>query len=836
MTVSDVDSANMSSATVKITGNYVNGQDVLGFTNQNGITGSFDAATGTETLTGSSSVANYKTALDSVTYFNNSDNPSGLDRTVSYTVNDGSLDSNISTSTIHVTPVNDPPVVTFGAITGFTEPPNGTPAANSTPITIAPNLTISDAEGNNLTTATFVLNNLEPSDALSVSGHAGASGDIGGIHFDITSTANTETVTFTGTDTIAHYNAVLDLVQFNNTSENPDTTARSYTVTAVDDGGTANGGNNTGSANTTETVTAVDDAPTASIPADSSIGTAFSHTNLAISGLSVADVDAGSGNVTATISANNASLTFDTTGLASFTNNNSHTVTLTGTVAQVNTALATLNYNSDDGFTGSDAVTLNVNDNGHTGTGGPLSAGNQTFHVGVVPQVFYIDNSSSGSNLGTQANPYTSIAAFNAANPAGSGDYVVLEHGTGTYSEANGINLANGVNLIGGSQTLQFTNPVTSAVVTANVGSGTDPVIHVTGADNGIDLLAGTTGHTIQHISIDTSASTGMGISDDGNNVGNVAMSNIVVHTASGTGLNFTHGGTLTVTGTNSIAAGTGTALDIANTTIGSGNVTFQSISSNGGSATGIILDTTGSVGGLHVTGVGTTAGSGGTIANKAGSDGATASGNGIYLNNTSGVQLADMQLNDFQNYGISGTNVTNFTLDHTVVSGTNGTLQGGIGEGDVYFTGLSGSASVTNSSFTGAAYDAFHVFNDTAQTLNRITITGSTFATQSGAGNASNDAIAFEANGGTFNATVQNSTVTSARGDMFQLNLLGTVSSDLELGGATAGLGNTFVNTNQNIVSGGGGITIGGGGAANNVTLTYDVSHNAIRARLAPR
>ena len=40
-----------SSATVQITGNYVNGQDILGFTNQNGISGSFNAATGTLTLT-----------------------------------------------------------------------------------------------------------------------------------------------------------------------------------------------------------------------------------------------------------------------------------------------------------------------------------------------------------------------------------------------------------------------------------------------------------------------------------------------------------------------------------------------------------------------------------------------------------------------------------------------------------------------------------------------------------------------------------------------------------------------------------------------------------------
>ncbi|WP_050631998.1 beta strand repeat-containing protein [Bradyrhizobium viridifuturi] len=524
-------------------------------------------------------------------------------------------------------------------------------------------------------------------------------------------------------------------------------------------------------------------------------------------------------------------MSFDTSGLTSFTNNNSHTVTLTGTAAQVNTALATLTYNSDDGFTGTDTVTLNVSDNGHTGTGGPLSSGNQTFHVGVVPQVFYIDNSAAGShNLGTQADPYTSIAAFNAANPAGSGDYVVLEHGTGTYSEASGINLANGVNLIGGSHNLQFTNPVTGQVVTANTGSGTDPVIHVTGADNGIDLL-GTSGHTITGVSIDTSASTGIGISDDGNNVGTVTMQDIVIKTSSGTGMSFTHGGTITLTGSNNtITSTTGTALDVENTQIGSSNLILKSITSSGGSNNGIILSNTGTAagnGGLHVTGDGSTAGSGGTIANKTGADGSTTQGSGIYLNNTKDVQISYLAMHDFQNYGIVGTNVTGFTLGNTTVTGTNGTSVGGIGEGDVYFTGLSGTASVTNSTLTGAAYDALHVFNDSGQTLNRITVSGSTFATNSAAGNASNDAIGFQATGGTFNATIQNSTVTSARGDMFQLNLLGTVSSDLVM------TGDNFSNTNQNIVSGGGGITIGGGGPTNDITLTYDIANNTIKGAL---
>src|SRR4029434_2993503 len=76
LTVTDADSANLASATVSITANFVSGEDVLGFTTQNGISGSFNATTGVLTLTGSATVANYQTALRSVTYANSSTNPS----------------------------------------------------------------------------------------------------------------------------------------------------------------------------------------------------------------------------------------------------------------------------------------------------------------------------------------------------------------------------------------------------------------------------------------------------------------------------------------------------------------------------------------------------------------------------------------------------------------------------------------------------------------------------------------------------------------------------------------------------------------------------------------
>ena len=61
--VTDLDDTNLASATIQITNNYTTGEDVLAFSNQLGITGSFNATNGMLTLTGATTVANYQTAL-----------------------------------------------------------------------------------------------------------------------------------------------------------------------------------------------------------------------------------------------------------------------------------------------------------------------------------------------------------------------------------------------------------------------------------------------------------------------------------------------------------------------------------------------------------------------------------------------------------------------------------------------------------------------------------------------------------------------------------------------------------------------------------------------------
>ncbi|UPK25389.1 VCBS domain-containing protein [Bradyrhizobium sp. 195] len=216
--VSDVDSTNLTGATVSITGNFASGQDVLGFTNQNGIIGSYNASTGVLTLTGSSSVANYQAALRSVTYSNSGDNPSGATRTISYQVDDGqtaSHASNIVSSTVAVIPVNDAPVNTV--------PGAQTTNVNTTKAITGLSIFDADSDGASETITLSVTNG-----TLTVSGGtAGISG------------SGTSTVTLTGT--LSAINSTLaSTVNYVPTSNFAGTST--LTMTTNDNGHTGAGG------------------------------------------------------------------------------------------------------------------------------------------------------------------------------------------------------------------------------------------------------------------------------------------------------------------------------------------------------------------------------------------------------------------------------------------------------------------------------------------------------------------------------------------------------------------------------------------------------------------
>lgn len=98
VTVTDADNDLLSQVIVEIV-DYQAGKEVLGFTSQNGITGVFNATDGKLTLQGLSTVANYSTAIMSITYQYTGANPEGgkkslnsktlaVNRTISFLVLD----------------------------------------------------------------------------------------------------------------------------------------------------------------------------------------------------------------------------------------------------------------------------------------------------------------------------------------------------------------------------------------------------------------------------------------------------------------------------------------------------------------------------------------------------------------------------------------------------------------------------------------------------------------------------------------------------------------------------------------------------------------------------
>ena len=98
----------LASATVQVT-NFVKTEDVLSLAadsnTMGNITASFDKATGILTLTSAgatATLAQFQTALRAVSYANSSSKPSLTTRQVAYQVNDGTLLSNVVTSTVSI--------------------------------------------------------------------------------------------------------------------------------------------------------------------------------------------------------------------------------------------------------------------------------------------------------------------------------------------------------------------------------------------------------------------------------------------------------------------------------------------------------------------------------------------------------------------------------------------------------------------------------------------------------------------------------------------------------------------------------------------------------------
>ena len=258
VTISDVDNTTLASATVKLT-NYVTGQDVLGFVasaaTMGNIVGSFSTTTGILTLTSAgktATLANFQAALRAVTYHNTSLNPTTTTRSVVYQVNDGSAANNLSnvlTSTISITAVNNAPVLAGTSTLAYTEA-QAAAAINKV-------LTVADVDNTTLASATVKLTNyVSGQDVLGFVTSAATMGNIAG---SFSTATGVLTLTSAGkTATLANFQAALRAVTYSNTSQNPTTTTRSVTY-QVNDGSVAN--NLSNAITSTIAITAVNNAP-----------------------------------------------------------------------------------------------------------------------------------------------------------------------------------------------------------------------------------------------------------------------------------------------------------------------------------------------------------------------------------------------------------------------------------------------------------------------------------------------------------------------------------------------------------------------------------------------
>ncbi len=217
--VSDVDSGGLlTGATVKITSGLLTG-DTVNFVNQNGITGSYDAADGTLTLTGAASISNYKAALASVTFSSTSINPTNfgadLTRTVSWTATDGDASNGTSATATSTVDIQAVPTIVAGADVNYR-------AVLDLPVSLDQSIGVYD--GANLKNATVsVASGFTLGDLLTA--------DTGGTNIHASYNALNGVLTLTGNDTLAHYDQVLQSIKFSSIQTSGGTVAIDWQIT-----------------------------------------------------------------------------------------------------------------------------------------------------------------------------------------------------------------------------------------------------------------------------------------------------------------------------------------------------------------------------------------------------------------------------------------------------------------------------------------------------------------------------------------------------------------------------------------------------------------------------
>ena len=314
------------------------------------LSSSYDPNTGILNITNAdasnpASVADYQTALRGLRYENTAQNPTAGQRTIEVLATDGVSSNPAVVSEMTVVPVNDAPTAANSTLTTNEDVAK---------VVATTDLGYSDPESDPLSKITLTAVPDPTKGILFVDEDNSGALDNGEVALAI----NGE-VTKTQLD-----DGKLTFL--------PATDANGLALVAfsfrVNDGTS-----DAGEANAiTFDVEAVNDAPVNALPAAQNVD---EEGTLVLSGTSVISVsdDAGTDPIVVTLSVTNGTINIPADPDNIVTDNGTATITLTGTVAQINTALNGLEYTGDLNYSGAEELIITTNDQGNTGTGGAQS-------------------------------------------------------------------------------------------------------------------------------------------------------------------------------------------------------------------------------------------------------------------------------------------------------------------------------------------------------------------------------------------------------------------------------------------------------------------------------
>ena len=516
LTLTDIDGGDTTSGTVSISEGFVSG-DSLNFTNQLGINGSYDSGTGILTLNGATSAANYQTALRSITFDSTSDDP-GSRRVITFVLDNGIETSDTVSRTTILDARFDVDAESFTYVddifgTGDPAKADGTYEATGgltgggLRVYLGPGANPADVSGGwsktvNLASDAFVSVVL---DYRMLMGEGYESDEYGEVVLEIdgvrygydTNTSlvhvdgngnggGTEDTGWLNDEIHLHLTAgshTFEIGAYNNKATAGDEWVEVFIdnilVTQMDYARVIN-------------VTAINDDPTndGSLPTDITV-TEDVLSNVDLSAIDLADVDAAGGDLTLTLTTGTGGNLTAAAGTGITIGGTSTALTISGSLTDLNSYLNTasnINYlHATGNFNGNDADTIRVDvtDNGNTGSGGggtitlgtsnvDITAVNDTPTISAIANQTIAEDGTTGALAFTVGDVETAVGSLTVS--ATSSNTTIIPNGNLTL-----------VNLGGGSWTIEAVpasnqngGPTTITVTVADGTTTTDETFTVT--------------------------------------------------------------------------------------------------------------------------------------------------------------------------------------------------------------------------------------------------------------------------------------------------------------------------------------------------------------------